>query len=399
MSPSRTRRSLFVAWTVAAVLLLAGVGLIVWNFSLLRHRADLRALLRFHRVDFTLGMLLDEQGKTDAEREHIRNCYLHPDAIDLNRISWNVIQRPTPFVGYAPHPGLQREGPFNSHQFRDEREVTLPKPAGVFRIFLTGGSLAYSVAAPDHTQSIARLLQDRLNAAAESGLRYEVWNAADTSWSSANERIWITHRLQPLDPDLVIMLTGVNDCHWAFGGYDIFDLRNYAEEEFFALINLGRRIGGVDPYPAAPPDHRNEPLPVGTVAERFAANVRLSAAALAPDRVPLLVALQPYLSPRNKRLVPVERQWTEDPANAPKLAYMDHCFDAMQTAVGDLAAPTTPTPFVPPGSIHPADLRSTFAEREAPIFIDLFHVADKGNALLAERLEQALREKKLLPSP
>jgi lysophospholipase L1-like esterase len=390
MRPSRSHFPLFVAWVVAAAALLAGLGLTAWNLPLLRARADLRALLRPHRVAITLGMLLDEKGASPAEREQIRNAYAHPDRIDLHRISWNLRSRPTPFVGGAPQPGPQAEGPINREQLRDEREVVIPKPAGVFRIFITGGSLAYSAGLPDHTLSIARLLQERLNREhAAADRRFEVWNSAVPSWASTHERIWISNRLVPLDPDLIIMLTGTNECHWGYGGLNVLDLRTYTEEEYFALVNIARRVGGVAPYPSDPPYDVPKPIPVATVAERFAMNVRLAAAALAPRRVPLLVALQPYLSPAAKRLTPVERQWTLDPENAPKVAYMGECFDAMQKAVQRLIAASDPQAYNP-ANLRLVSLRDVFAGRADPIFIDLFHVVDKGNALIAERLEREL---------
>jgi hypothetical protein len=395
---------LFAAWVVASAMLTVAVGLTAWNLPLLRQRANIHGLLWAHRGFISLGTMLDRRvpTPTPAEREQIRQAFAHPDQVDLYKIPWNLINRPTPFVGGAPQPGRQVGGVFNRQQLRDEREVVMPKPKGVFRIFITGGSLAYSIAIPDARLSIARLLQDRLNArhAKDSGVTFEAWNAAVPAWASSHERVWIENRLETLDPDLVIMLTGTNDCHWAYEGQDVMNVRAYDDEEYFALINAAMAIDGVEPYSLAPPDYiAGKPLPKELVVARFARNVRLAAEALLPRGVPLLVVMQPFLSPGAKTLTPVERQWAESPGrdHAEKVAYFNQCFDAMQADVSTMMAQHAARPDLVPGNLRLDSLRDVFAGRSDPMFVDLYHVMDKGNALIAEGLERVIMRQGLLP--
>lgn len=395
MGRRTTRIPLFVVWLLTLAVLAVAAALTVWNVRVIRQTSRIRTLLRPHLEEITLGMLLDERGAAPDEYEQIRACYEDPDSIDLHAVCWNLVSRPTPFFNNAPEPGSRADGTFNIQQLRGAEPVAISKPHGVFRIFLTGGSFAYSIGAPAEDRTIARLLEDRLNAAAGEGRRFEVWDAAVPAYASTHERIRITNQLLWLEPDLIVMLTGLNDCHWAFGGLDVMYLRAYADEEFMGLINAARTIGGADPYPPEPPVYRPEPLAVERVAERFAFNVRQTAAALQWRDVPLVVAFQPFLSPDTKELTPVEQRWTETDENREKIAYMGRAFDLMEARTRALLQPSGNGSWTP-DRLHILNLRDAFAGRSDPMFIDLYHVADKGNAVVAGRLARELMQLGLL---
>jgi hypothetical protein len=324
-----------------------------------------------------------EAGKTPAEFEHVRQCYDHPESINLDDISWNLLSRPAPFVGNLPQPGEQAEGPFNKAQLRDARELIPIKPEGVYRVFVTGGSFAYGVGASDWTLAIPPLLESAANAGKERPDRtIEVWNAAVPAWASTHERIRIENHLSEWQPDLVVMLTGTNECHWAFGGLNILDLRTYSQDEYFTLTNFAMRIGGVEPHPLLPPWHEAyEPLPAATVAKRFVKNVRLAALALEPFGAELVVALQPSLSPQTKPLDAIESLWYE--RDKAQVDYFDQCFEAMAPALDTLAADG-------PANFHWISLRDAFADRPDAIYTDLYHIGDKGNRIVARLLADRL---------
>lgn len=394
MRTDRRRFPLFVAWTLAAFVLIAGVGLTLLNYRLLRERSDIHALLRPHRVDINLAMIADQRQLTPVEVQQIRGAYNFPERTDLSRISWNLVNRPTPYLGGMPQPGYQAGVHFNAQQFRNRDDLKMPKPAGVFRIFVTGGSFAFSIGAPSDDQTICALLESKLNRDHGSPERkFEVWCCAVPSWCSTHERIAIENRIVPLDPDLTIMLTGANECHWGYLGANALDLRTYTDDEFFALINETLKIDGLAPYPSDPPAIAKEKIDPDLVAQRFAYNVGLAAGAMATVKKPVLVALQPYLWEKAKKLTDVERKWITDAEGAPKIAYMDACYAAMEKAMTTLAAGGNDDP----ANLKYASLTDAFADRSDPIFFDHYHIADKGNAIVADRLEKVLEEQKLLP--
>ncbi|KAB2900190.1 MAG: hypothetical protein F9K35_07235, partial [Burkholderiaceae bacterium] len=95
----------------------------------------------------TLAGVLSVTKLTDEQRNNYKNAYSNP-AVDAGMISWAVPNQPTPFVGTAPSPGQHQNAYINSWQMRNRQELQNPKPAGVYRIFLTGGSTAYGSGAP-----------------------------------------------------------------------------------------------------------------------------------------------------------------------------------------------------------------------------------------------------------
>jgi hypothetical protein len=171
------RRVIFLFVPAVAMLLLAGAALSLWNIRLIQHRQRIRQLVRNRIDNMTLGECINFM--PPQYREHLRACYLHPGQIDLDKISWNLWSMPTPFFDYAPEPGRQVGGAINAQQMRDRREIIMPKPEGVYRIFITGGSFAYGAGAPDEDSLISSFLQRELTARkAFAGRRIEVFDAA-----------------------------------------------------------------------------------------------------------------------------------------------------------------------------------------------------------------------------
>ncbi|HOE94945.1 MAG TPA: SGNH/GDSL hydrolase family protein [Candidatus Sumerlaeota bacterium] len=383
---SRDRRLLFITWAVFLPVLVVAVALAIWALPLLRERRYLRYVIQTRLADQTLagvGRAAIAPEDYAAWADHVRQCYREPSAVDLERISWNLRCRPMPFIGYAPEPGDQTEGAINAHQLRSRRPLVLPKPPGVFRVFLTGGSLAYSVGAPALESTIAGCLETALaQRPALAGWRVEVFNAAVPAWSSTHERIRIENDISRWEPDLVISLTGVNDAHWGFEGMDILSFRANEEIMYFELIRGGMRIAGAEPYAHAPPAMWGDPVDPGLVARRFAWNMSLAGDALRRAGVPFLVAIQPYLAAQYKPLTPGETSWLARHEDPGKMDYIDQAADAMLQALRAEAQTAAPPPF------HIADLRRVFAQRDDPIFLDGLHVGDKGNALIAAALAE-----------
>lgn len=87
--------------------------------------------------------------------------------------------------------------------------VTTPKPAGVFRIVLLGGSTSHGWGVGDDSTidaSMRRVLAQRY-----PGRRFEVVNLAFDGYDSWQDFERMRSDGVPLDPDLVIMNSGIND--------------------------------------------------------------------------------------------------------------------------------------------------------------------------------------------
>jgi len=368
------KKALFVAVPVLLAVVLVGIG-----FGIGRYQALRKIERRADRIDrgATMGGLLErEQFATYAL------AYDDPNVAEreMADYSWAVPNVPTPFVGAAPMPGVHGNAHINSRQLRHAFEIPDEKPAGTVRVFVTGGSTAYGAGAPTDAETVPGFVQQILDRgrARRTGKRYEVVNAANPAWVTTNERIWIANRLAPLGPDLVVQLSGNNDCHWGYLGHDAMNLRIYAESSWFRLLNMALEKVGHEPYEdlAAATE---SPTPVTDVARRLGRNVRLAATMLRTDGVPYLFALQPTLAATGKALTERERAHRDEEALGEGSGdYLRACYDAVRAELARVRA----------GGVDVVDLSTAFddagADRE--IFLDSYHFGDRGYRALAERL-------------
>jgi len=150
----------------------------------------------------------------------------------LTRVLDKGTQRKFRFNSYRVYehvPGY-REGPqpdgsyrmtINGQGFRRRTEVERTKPAGVYRIFLLGGSAAHGVSSTkpfpvkhlSDTETIDAVLERTLNTDNDT-LRFEVINAAVTGYQVFQHTAYLQSELLDLDPDMVLFMDGAND-HYA----------------------------------------------------------------------------------------------------------------------------------------------------------------------------------------
>lgn len=119
---------------------------------------------------------------------------------------WRQQEHEHPCLPYYPRPG-PGDVELRGLRLTSPQEV---KPADVFRAFCLGGSSTY-FGYPAKLQ--AELAPDF----AAAGLRLEIVNAGDISWTSAESLIDFELRCLPYEPDAVIIYHGVNDAWPAFG--------------------------------------------------------------------------------------------------------------------------------------------------------------------------------------
>ena len=126
---------------------------------------------------------------------------------------------------YSPHPYLNDYGTpnfstsdkkdiHNSMGFRGP-EIEQPKPEGIYRIVILGGSTAYESGVYSWEDDFARQMQKYLRELYDTD-RIEVINGALPGYTSYEDLINLEFRILDLNPDLVIPYVGVNDVHARF---------------------------------------------------------------------------------------------------------------------------------------------------------------------------------------
>jgi len=119
---------------------------------------------------------------------------------------------PHPYTCYSLEPGRQRDGAnHNSRGFRGP-EFAVPKPLGVFRIAILGGSTTYCEFIGDDNATFPARAQQTLHH--DYGrTEVEVVNAGVPGFNSWESSIDFQMRVLDADPDLTVVFFGVNDVH------------------------------------------------------------------------------------------------------------------------------------------------------------------------------------------
>ena len=138
-------------------------------------------------------------------------------------------------------PGYRNaRGVFHNRQgFRRSTDTERVKPAGVYRIFVMGGSTAYGL------QSMSRYGQEKYGVIRNDETidyylerylaerlgrdRIEVINAAITSHYSHHHLIYLNQVILKYSPDMIVFIDGFNDYYAYQRGFDQF--RDYAYQE------------------------------------------------------------------------------------------------------------------------------------------------------------------------
>jgi lysophospholipase L1-like esterase len=100
-----------------------------------------------------------------------------------------------------------------------------PKPAGEYRIFFVGGSTAEQLGV-EQSATTGGTLQIELNKQVAGKAEVKVYTAAKAGVRSFDHVAMITHRLVHWQPDMIIVLAGINDLSAAILGVDYTQLRN-----------------------------------------------------------------------------------------------------------------------------------------------------------------------------
>ena len=368
-------RILLAALPSIFALLIFGLG-----FATGRYQATqtIRRQIVDYRKSETLGNIVPK-----SERASYALAYEDPALAEreMNHFSYAVPSVLTPFVGNGPEPGVHDNATINSMQFRSTREVAMPKPPAMYRIFLTGGSTAFGSGAPSQDKTIGQFLERQLNLEFESSpQRFEVFTLASPAWTSTHERIAIENRLSELEPDMVISFSGSNDVHWAGGGQDIFWFRTYADQHFWDLLNAARKTAGFSPMT----DVVSPPAPVDPVlvATRLDKNVRLGMTSLAGKNARYVFVLQPALALTTKPLSTREQKLHAG-LLPPALENFKNSYQEIRSHLSSIRD----NHFL---FIDQSDVFAGLAATDE-IFLDSYHFGDRGNQIVAEKIANQLR--------
>jgi hypothetical protein len=305
-------------------------------------------------------------------------------AADLDTFCYDIPKVPTPFVGSAPWPGRFGNATINSQQFRYDRDIEVPKPEGVYRIFLTGGSVAFGGGAPSNSTTISGFLEQILNdsLSATLGKNIEVVNAACPAWASTQERIWIEQRLSEMQPDLIISFSGNNDVHWGSAGADLSFFRTYWDHFLNKVIDNTYSTNGRASYPEIVATG-TQPTASALVARQVAKNVFLVNALATHQGFRYVYILQPNLPTTGKGLSPQEEARLAEWDKA-RIQYFRDCYAAINESMSSLRVP----------GFQYIDGRAIFDQLPAgtPILYDAYHYGDRGNRIVAEAIAKEIIE-------
>jgi F5/8 type C domain len=346
-------------------------------------------------------------------------------------------QKVAPLYGYEPTPGfaavrnlsLGNSPEFiNAESFKDFKDVPMRKPAGEYRVIVTGGSVIYGRGPvppadqiTDHYEitfrwTIPHIMEELLNADPQirekvRGKRIRVINAGVPGYVYENELMRYLAKLRLFNPDLVVSLDGANeppavarplkDWNYFTQGqyYDVVSqvmsfgpkgLLNYftlwlkRNTYFFTWLAMKKdqnpgildESGAFVPYPQDPtPEmmkylHRN----IAQVADVMAFYHK----ALETDGVPHVFALQPLSCDSKKQRMPIERQ-IEKVSPMVKLGfyYAAPTYELLIKKIEERGKET---------GINVADFTKIYDNVHAWVFTDWCHLTDGANYVMAKKL-------------
>lgn len=133
----------------------------------------------------------------------------------------------------------------NNVGFRGD-SLIIPKPSNEVRIFIIGGSTAQCLYIDD-SKSLNKVLQDELQKSYPA-LKVKVYAAAKSGDASDEHLAMLTHRIVHLQPDLVILFSGINDLRKTIQRYDYLHLtpvKNFFPRNIFLAatnFQVGRHL-------------------------------------------------------------------------------------------------------------------------------------------------------------
>jgi lysophospholipase L1-like esterase len=146
-------------------------------------------------------------------------------------------------------PGVKGRNVFttNNMGYRGDH-LFVPKPKDEFRIFMIGGSTTECIYLDD-SHAINTTLQQYFQKNLRSPLSVKVYNAGKSGDASPDHLSMLVHRIMHLEPDLIVVFSGINDLFRSIYSYDYLHYgttakgAKYPVFQFFASeFQLPRRL-------------------------------------------------------------------------------------------------------------------------------------------------------------
>jgi hypothetical protein len=294
----------------------------------------------------------------------------------------------------------------NSAGFRDPKEIAKGPIDGEVRIFLTGGSTAWSPGVPRDELTIAGQLEYFLNKG-HSGNKVRVINAAVPGYCLTQGRIMIENRILDYKPRVIIMFTGYNELVYANMGVNTLRIQDHFNWRSQIDRCIRTEDGKVVPSVPLAPEYK---FKLHYLLRKALWNVRVGDRrhhtwAYTPQRIPIsidqfrgtirrnlsivgllardqgfqvIVALQPNISQTQKRLSFHEKEALKEASSIEGWPDCNIRYTPVLLETMEQAARNYGMKFV--------SLLDVFDAVEKPIFFDSCHFGDRGNRIVAQKL-------------
>ena len=348
-----------------------------------RSTAEIRRLIKIQLSSYLLGQKI----KNTKKKKDVAKAYYDSETAfkEMDQYYWDASALiPAPFINYAPAPTKEKNLQINSNQFRSNEDIIYPKPSGVFRIFLVGGSTAFGSGAPDQNRTIGGYLKKFFNHHSSTNeTRYEIQTVAAAAWSSSHERIAIENLISEMEPNLVITFSGINEAHWGWNFKNTMWFRSYADNHFWKIINAAYKAAGFESFDN-PITDKTTVLSPESLSQILKKNVGLGCHALSETEAHHYYMFQPVMPLTKKSLTEREKEilskW-----HPKQIEYFRRYHRLAVIELKNLE------------SLHENfrffDLSDVFDEfhPNEEIFIDSTHFGDKGYDIISKKIMEIIR--------
>jgi len=329
------------------------------------------------------------------------------------RLVWRVSRnfRFFPYLMYRAPTNLKIEGDSVETDSRGLRspEFVSPKPEGVYRIVVLGGSAAWGIGARNFDETFCGILRSRLTPSGATKNKIEVINAAQVGYNSTQELIFLEEEILGFAPDFVVFFNGFNELSTTIMWNEDFPEGSYWQipydyawmksrilsppgtsgTDIFNLVRLSHFLDKL----LTPPGQKNgdfsldssireQKLKWGRSAiGRYRKNLELAFMILKDRRIASAVAVQPILS-RNKKPAEGELEFVR---NWPLITELY----PEVIRVAEEAAATSGASFW--------DLTTVYENHPEQTYLDICHFNQRGHIIIGEKLAELIRPH--LPAP
>jgi len=268
----------------------------------------------------------------------------------------------------------------NSHGFRGP-EIELEKTSDIYRIFLVGGSTAFSLGSTSDETTITGFIQKNFNSL-NLDLNIEVINAGINGAHSETELYLVKNKLVKYDPDLIIIYNGYNDARSRLQhsviqyeeSKNVFDYFKFKSYPFYRTPFVIYKIFN-------PPSIHLPSISDNIVSNTVSSyeNRLIEFCNIGKEEhFATLVVFQPMIGSGMKILSDDESIYS--PENMRRTEYVLRVFPELAKSLEDLPCDKI------------VDFRNILDNYSEPLFYDDIHLNDKGNEIVANKILLASSE-------